>query len=254
MSSRTATATTIVPPATPPTCSNVNHQPAHSPPQSAAPNAEPTQHSPSSPVTLPVAAPISPATSTTHGSIPSTPTPVTPSPSGTTPTTSNSSSPPASSAAAAQALQHPAQQRRAKTFKGKARAFKSLSWAALLVGLVDGLALSARSPYSPLGRLSVTNGILVLSILGMLTGYALAAAAQTAWERFRMKKLSKSQVPGQSLLAFWTLSAEIGGSCLILWRGIRKIFPQRLNTSTIPPRPVSLRTLRGQAKLWSLAR
>jgi hypothetical protein len=61
-------------------------------------------------------------------------------------------------------------------------ASRSLLFALVIVGLVDGLTMSASSANSPLGSLSNTNGILVLSILATLTGYSLSAAAQTVWD------------------------------------------------------------------------
>jgi hypothetical protein len=78
----------------------------------------------------------------------------------------------------------------------------------LIVALVDALTFSASSTKSPLGSISYTSGVLVLSILSPLISYTLAMAAGTVCDITRFRIFSKRQ---ESLLTFWALTAGAWG-------------------------------------------
>lgn len=135
-------------------------------------------------------------------------------------------------------------------------ASRSLIFSLVIVGLVDGLTLSAPSTKSPLGSISNTNGILILSILATLTGYSLSAAAKTVWDRAPFRLLAKEQSSGLSLIVFWTLTSGVGGSCLILWREFCKLLRRNSNSNNPQgnTRAHSDQRVRGHPKLWSALR
>lgn len=234
----------------------------------ATPLTSSTPHSPSTP--LPPATPLTNSTPRPGSADPHTnQTPTAPSitpalasasppPRTTTPATSTSNQVPVSAAPLLQNQALSTQPPRRKTIRAKLWALKGPLYAVIIVALVDGLALTAPSTTSPLGSISYTTGVLVLSILAMLTGYALSVAAQTAWATVRLRKLSKEQGSGQSLLVFWTLSAETGGSCFILWKEFCRLFHRRPishNRNVSPQTRAGTHTsARGHPKFWSTLR
>lgn len=137
-----------------------------------------------------------------------------------------------------------------KSFAAKLWASKAPFGALVIVALVDGFTLTASSSRSPLGSISYTSGVLVLSILASITGYTLAASARTVWDIWRFRRYSRENRPGQSLLVFWALTAGIWGCCLILWNEICNLFRRGAGTSRqqIPAH------VRGHTKFWSILR
>jgi hypothetical protein len=135
-------------------------------------------------------------------------------------------------------------------------ASRPLIFALVIVGLVDGLTLSAPSANSPLGSISNTNGILILSILATLTGYSLSAAAKTVWDRAPFRLFANEQSSGLSLIVFWTLTSGVGGSCLIFWREFCKLLYRspKSNNPKVNTKAHSNQRVRGHPKLWSALR
>lgn len=143
-----------------------------------------------------------------------------------------------------------------KSIQTKLWESKSLLFALVVVGFVDGLTLSAPSKTSLLGSISNTSGILVLSILSALTGYALLGAVDTVWARVPYRMLAKKQSSGLNLIVFWTLAAGVGGSCLILWRELCKLWPRSSSSNTPNTSKLSdtHERIRDHPKLWSTLR
>lgn len=232
----------------------------------ADPTAQPTGVPPatSSASTTPLGSIARPSSSGSHTShtpnsaTPSVAAPSSPSPPTTAPATATASPVPTSPEPAVQNTNTQTQPFRKKSILSKLWALKAAFYALAIVALTDGLTLTAASTRSPLGSISYTKGVLVLSILQMLTGYSLAAAAQTAWDRVRFRMLSKRPRASQSLLVFWTLSTDIGGSCSILWNELGQWFRRRIRRSSrdlaAQTQPGLQADQRGHPKSWSITR